>query len=238
VVAVSDSQGTLTHSPGIDVSALIRHKDSGHPVATMAGGESAARDAIIDVDCDIWIPAAGPDVISEDNAARLRTKLILQGANIPLTAGAERMLHARNVLVLPDFLVNAGGVICAALEYRGATQTAAFDAIAERIRANTAAVLEQLHTNTGTPREAAHRLAISQVRRDADARCSITENRSMVVGKRMQLETRNLSQESAGRMVARVPVALAEIRPANALYAARRTPIVSISSACWIETVA
>lgn len=163
VVAVSDSQGTLTHAPGIDIAALVRHKDAGHPVAAFRAGQPAERDAIIDVECDIWLPAAGPDVVSESNVGRLRAKLVLQGANIPMTDGAERVLHARDVLVLPDFLVNAGGVICAALEYRGATQAGAFDAIAERIRSNTAAVLELLRAAGGTPREAAHRLAIGRV---------------------------------------------------------------------------
>ena len=163
VVAVSDSQGTLMHAPGIDIAALIRHKAAGHPVAAFPAGQPAERDAIVEVECDIWIPAAGPDVVSESNVGRLRAKLVLQGANIPMTQGAERMLHARNVLVLPDFLVNAGGVICAAFEYRGATQTGAFDAIAERIRRNTTEVLERLRANGGTPREAAHHLAIDRV---------------------------------------------------------------------------
>ncbi len=163
LVAASDSEGTLVSPAGIDVEALIGHKNAGHPVATMPGGQGFDRDVIIDVECDIWIPAARPDVISEANVDRLRAKLILQGANIPLTEGAERRLHARNVLVLPDFLANAGGVICAAFEYRGATQVSAFDAIGERIRANTEAVLDAASANGVTPREAAQALAVERV---------------------------------------------------------------------------
>ncbi|MGE5337186.1 MAG: Glu/Leu/Phe/Val dehydrogenase, partial [Gemmatimonadota bacterium] len=107
--------------------------------------------------------AARPDVIDESNVGRLRTKLLLEGANIPLTPGAEEALHARGVLVMPDFIANAGGVICAALEYAGATQSQAFQAIEEKIRANTAAVLEAVTRQRGTPRAAAVALAVQRV---------------------------------------------------------------------------
>ena len=88
---------------------------------------------MIDVECEIWIPAARPDVIGVDNVDRLSTRLVLQGANIPVTPEAETRLHARGLLTIPDFIANAGGVICAAVEYRGGTPKAAFEAIAEKI---------------------------------------------------------------------------------------------------------
>lgn len=163
LVAASDSEGTVHNPTGIDVDALIRHKSAGNAVAAFPGGQALDRDAIIGIDCEIWIPAARPDVVSRANVARLRAKMILEGANIPLTVEAERDLHERDVLVLPDFLANAGGVICAAFEYRGATYTAAFDAIAERIRANTASVLDAVRAQAITPREAANALALERV---------------------------------------------------------------------------
>ncbi len=119
---------------------------------------------MLDVECDIWIPAARPDVVREDNVDRLRTRLVLQGANIPFTPGAEQALHARGVLVIPDFIANAGGVICAAMEYRGASQPAAFAAIEEKIRANTRAMLEAMAAQRIPPREAALALATRRVR--------------------------------------------------------------------------
>jgi glutamate dehydrogenase (NAD(P)+) len=89
---------------------------------------------------------------------------MLQGANIPCTPGAEKLLHERGVLVVPDFIANAGGVICAAMEYRGTTQAAAFEAIAERIRVNTAAVLSQVRDKGALPRQAAVELAERRIR--------------------------------------------------------------------------
>jgi glutamate dehydrogenase (NAD(P)+) len=164
LVAASDTRGTIADDRGIDVAALIRLKEEGRTVCDHPSGRKLDRDAVIDVDCDIWIPAARPDVIDEENVGRLRTKLVLQGANIPFTPGAERALHARGVLVLPDFIANAGGVICAALEYGGATRGQAFQAIEEKIRANTAAVLDAVARRRVPPRAAAVDLAVERVR--------------------------------------------------------------------------
>ncbi|MGA2817380.1 MAG: hypothetical protein ABSE67_13975 [Xanthobacteraceae bacterium] len=87
-----------------------------------------------------------------------------QGANNPCTLEAEQALHARGILVIPDFIANAGGVICAAMEYRGGTQRAAFDSIDERVRANTRAVLEESRRDKTLPRAAALALAERRVR--------------------------------------------------------------------------
>jgi glutamate dehydrogenase (NAD(P)+) len=89
---------------------------------------------------------------------------VVAGANIPTTDAAERILHERGIVSVPDFIANAGGVICAALEYAGATQTAAFQAIEERIRANTERVLETARQRSLLPRAAAVALATERVR--------------------------------------------------------------------------
>ena len=164
LVAASDSQGTIHDPKGLDVAELIALKEAGKTVCDYADGRPLDRDAVLDIECDIWIPAARPDVVREDNAHRLRARLVLQGANIPFTEGAEKMLHGRGILVIPDFIANAGGVICAAMEYRGATQPAAFAAIEEKIRANTAAVLEATRAKRILPRQAALDLATGRVR--------------------------------------------------------------------------
>jgi len=164
LVAASDTQGTVYDPGGIDVAELIALKNAGSPVSSYPHGKKLDRDAVIEIECDIWIPAARPDVIREDNVARLRTKLVLQGANIPFTPGAERILHERGVLIVPDFIANAGGVICAAMEYRGATESQAFQVIAEKIRANTEAVLNDVKGRGTLPRAAATDLATARVR--------------------------------------------------------------------------
>ena len=164
LVAASDSQGTITDPAGLRVPDLIALKAEGRSVREYPGGQRLDREAVVDVECDIWIPAARPDVVREDNVHRLKTRLVLQGANIPFTPAAERALHDRGVLVVPDFIANAGGVICAAMEYQGATEAAALAAIEEKIRANTKTVLDTARARRIPPRQAAVELATARVR--------------------------------------------------------------------------
>jgi glutamate dehydrogenase (NAD(P)+) len=164
LVAASDSQGTLADADGLDVARLIKLKAEGQPLRAYPRGRKLGGDAVIDIACDIWIPAARPDVIHAGNMARLDTKLVAQGANIPCTPEAEAALAARGVLVLPDFIANAGGVICAAIEYQGGTEAAAFAAIDEKIRTNTRVVLARMGSGM-LPRAAAVELARSRIER-------------------------------------------------------------------------
>ncbi len=164
LVGASDTSGTVADASGLDVGKLIALKQSGRPLRDFDSGIKLTADAILDIECDIWIPAARPDVVRADNVTRLRTRLLPQGANIPCALEAEQALHDRGVLVIPDFIANAGGVICAAMEYRGSTERAAFDYIDDRIRANTRAVLEESRRAKAMPRAAALALAERRVR--------------------------------------------------------------------------
>jgi glutamate dehydrogenase (NAD(P)+) len=165
LVAAGDSQGAIRDDDGLDVTALIALKAEGRSVVDHDRGRRTDDDALIDVDCDIWIPAARPDVIDEAKRRRLKARIVLEGANIPVTAGAERDLHAEGVICVPDFIANAGGVICAAMEYAGATESAALQAIEDKIRRNVREVLDRSERDGVTPRAAAERMAADRVRR-------------------------------------------------------------------------
>ena len=115
--------------------------------------------------CDIWVPAARPDVLRKNNVDQLDCKMVLQGANIPATLDAEARLHERGILCIPDFIANAGGVICASVEYHGGTQIGALASIEEKLRFNTRQVLQAAHDEKLKPREAAVKLAEKRVRR-------------------------------------------------------------------------
>jgi glutamate dehydrogenase/leucine dehydrogenase len=145
-------------------------KNAGKSVVDFPQGEKADLDAIIDVSCDIWIPAARPDVLNKNNAERLKARIVAQGANIPCTPEAEAILTARGALVLPDFVVNAGGVICAATEYHGGTESTVFAIIEDKIRRNTASVIDESLRKSISTRAAAEALAIERIRRAARAR--------------------------------------------------------------------
>jgi len=170
LVAANDSRGAIHNPRGLDVKALIALKADGGSVVDYPDGERLPTDAVIGIDCDIWIPAARPDVIHADNVGQLRARLVIEGANIPITAEAERQLHERGVLCVPDFIANAGGVICAAMEYHGATEGAALQTIQEKLRRNTRLVLEDACRRGILPRQAAQELAEARVRKAMDLR--------------------------------------------------------------------
>jgi hypothetical protein len=89
-------------------------------LAAAAGGTPIARGDLLGLDCEILVPAAQPDVVTTDNAGKISARVVLEGANIPGTEKAEAELAERGVLCVPDVVANAGGVICAAAEYRDA----------------------------------------------------------------------------------------------------------------------
>lgn len=164
MVGCSDSRGTVSSPEGLDVSGLVSLKNTGKSVTDFPHGEKAGTEAIIDIPCDIWIPAARPDVLNKENAGRLKARIVAQGANIPCTLEAEAILEAHGVLLLPDFVVNAGGVICAATEYRGGSESAALLIIEDKIRRNTASVIEESRRTRVSTRAAAIALAIARIR--------------------------------------------------------------------------
>jgi len=170
LVAAADIKGTVYDPNGLDLDQLWELKEAGRSVIEAEGVEVLDRDAVIGIECDIWIPAARPDVIHMDNVSQLKTRLILQGANIPITHDAERKLHEAGVLIVPDFIANAGGVICAAMEYEGASQKVTFDTVWSKIAANTAEILDAVKKDHLLPREAGLNIAKRRL-------CSVMRNR-------------------------------------------------------------
>ncbi|NQW10167.1 MAG: Glu/Leu/Phe/Val dehydrogenase [Alphaproteobacteria bacterium] len=175
LVAASDSRGAIHAPDGLDVEALIQHKRAGRAVTEFSSGTVLDGEAVIAVDCDILVPAARPDAIRMDNVDSVKARLVLQGANVPVTADADIALHRRGVLSIPDFIANAGGVICAAVEYHGGTEATAFETIATKIATNTRIMLEEAARDATSPSEAAATLATRRVRDAAGYRRGHTE---------------------------------------------------------------
>jgi len=117
VVAVQDHGGTIYREAGLDVPALLAHVAAVGTVAGFAQAEILPNDQFWDVDCDILIPAALEQQITELNAGRIKARMVIEGANGPTTPAADDILHDRNVLVLPDVIANAGGVTVSYFEW-------------------------------------------------------------------------------------------------------------------------
>jgi glutamate dehydrogenase (NAD(P)+) len=117
VVAVSDSTGGIFNSKGVDVAAAFAHKRAGGSIAELKGGDAITNDDLVLLDCDVFAPCALEQVVTEVNADRVRAKLVVEGANGPVTPAADDILEGNGVVVLPDVLANAGGVVVSYFEW-------------------------------------------------------------------------------------------------------------------------
>jgi glutamate dehydrogenase (NAD(P)+) len=117
VVAISDSTGGIHNPDGIDVAAAFAHKRGGGAIAELKGGESISNDELVLLDCDVLAPCALEQVITPDNADHVKARLVVEGSNGPVTPAADEVLEGNGVLVLPDVLANAGGVVVSYFEW-------------------------------------------------------------------------------------------------------------------------
>jgi len=117
VLAVQDYCGTIYPEAGLDVPALLAHVAREGSVAGFPQAEVIANEAFWSVACDILIPAALEQQITEVNAGRIQAKMIIEGANGPTTPQADDILHDRGILVVPDVIANAGGVTVSYFEW-------------------------------------------------------------------------------------------------------------------------
>jgi glutamate dehydrogenase (NAD(P)+) len=117
VIAVSDSASGLYNPNGIDVPAAIAHKHETGTLAGFRGADAITNDELLLLECDVLAPCALEQVITEENAAQVRASIVVEGANGPITPAADEILEDKGVLVLPDILANAGGVIVSYFEW-------------------------------------------------------------------------------------------------------------------------
>lgn len=117
VIAVSDSSGGVFAESGLDIPALIEHKRSTGSVRDFPSAEKISNEELLTLRCDLLVPAAIENQLTEENAGLVRAKAIVEIANGPTTLEADRILHERNILVVPDILANAGGMAASYFEW-------------------------------------------------------------------------------------------------------------------------
>lgn len=169
VQAVSDQYGAVLSPGGLDLDALDRHVDVHGTVVGFAGADPLPAEDLLQLDVTLLVPAAVEGVIHEGNVNGVRASIIVEGANGPVTTGADAVLAARDVLVVPDILANSGGVIVSYFEWVQAKQTYrwSLDTVESRLRDRIlsawAAVATEQASRGGTLREAAMRIAVERV---------------------------------------------------------------------------
>ncbi|MCH8312424.1 MAG: Glu/Leu/Phe/Val dehydrogenase [Nitrospinae bacterium] len=159
VIATCDSKGAIYNPIGIDIPALIEFVKVSHSVQGSRLGENISNAKMLEVESDIFIPAARPDIYTELNQHLLKTRLVLEGANIPITHGAAKQMYQRGIVIIPDVIANAGGVICAASELAKMSESQAFERVKKTVSANTEAVLLRTREENIAPHEAALKMA-------------------------------------------------------------------------------
>jgi glutamate dehydrogenase (NAD(P)+) len=117
IVAVSDSNGGIYKPDGLDVAAAVEHKRTNRSFDGFDGAEAITNEDLLILDCDVLAPCALEQVVTADNADNVKARIVAEGANGPVTPEADQILDERGVLVLPDVLANAGGVVVSYFEW-------------------------------------------------------------------------------------------------------------------------
>jgi len=117
MVGVSDASGAVSSDKGIDVEALAEHVREGGTLPEFEGVEEIDPDALLEVECELFIPAALGGMLHKQNADRLKARMVVEGANSPTTPAADEILRDKDILVVPDVMANAGGVVVSYFEW-------------------------------------------------------------------------------------------------------------------------
>jgi len=172
IVAVSDSRGCVYNPDGLVYRELVKVKNETRSVINYKPGQVLANEELYEIHVDIIVPASIPDVINERNVEKIKAKLVVEAANIPTTPESEKRLHERGVLVAPDIIANAGGVISSYAEYIGENPKEMFDMVEQKIIRNVGLVIKKAREEKKTTRDAALRIAQKRVKEAMEKRKS------------------------------------------------------------------
>lgn len=165
VVAVSDSKGTIYNENGLIFSKLKEVKEKTGTVTNYSPGKVLKDEQLFELPVDVIIPAALPDSINEKNWNKIKAKIIVEAGNIPMTLEIEDRLFKKGIMIVPDFVANAGGVISSYIEYIGGDEKKVFPLIEEKIKNNTQMTLDRAERENASPRAAAEKIAEDRVRK-------------------------------------------------------------------------
>ena len=176
VVAVSGIRGGVYNARGLDIPALVEHYRTNRSVPGFPGGENISNAELLELDCEVLVPAAIGNVITADNAPRIKARTVMEGANHPTTPEADDILTARGVRVLPDILVNAGGVIVSYFEWTQNIQQSHWeeDRVNEELRKTIVRAYQEVRDRVAsedlTYRQAAFEIGVQRVARAIELR--------------------------------------------------------------------
>lgn len=163
IIAISDSKGCIYNPNGLDVEKILEIKKTTGSVVNYKDGEILDSSKIFEIPTDVLIPASLSDVINESNWNKLKAKIIVEGANIPMKIEIEKKLFEKNVLIIPDIIANAGGVISSYAEYKRMSEKEMFELVKEKITKNTRIILERSYSTGKNTRDVAIEIAKERI---------------------------------------------------------------------------
>jgi len=166
IVAICDYWSGIRDDKGIDITKVARYayaKNQAGSIGNYKEATKITRDQIYHVECDVLVPAANNSVITAETVPTLKTKCVVEAADNPTTGEAEKSLHKKGILVIPDIIANAGGVIGSYAEYLGKDVDDAFALIDSKTRKNVTLVLDLALKNDAVPRTVAMGIAMERV---------------------------------------------------------------------------
>lgn len=163
VIALADTSATIYDSNGLDAKILSQLIQERKPLSQYPKSYHIPPEKFWSLPVDILIPASITDIINKNNKDAIKAKIIVEGANIPMREAVEEELFQRGMLIVPDFIANAGGVIASYAEYQGCSLKKMFDLVKQKTAKVTKAVLEESVKTNKNPREVALRLAKARI---------------------------------------------------------------------------
>ena len=176
VCAVSDVGGGIYNPDGLDVDAVFKHQQTDGAVDTYPHGDAVTNEELLELECDVLIPAAIQGVIHTGNADKIKTKLLVEAANGPTTPAADKIICQRGIPVVPDILANAGGVTVSYFEWVQNTQRFRWDVdqvneeLTKKMSQATETVFERSESDSTMLRDAAFDIAVERVAHAAELR--------------------------------------------------------------------
>ena len=163
IVAATGSRGGVYDANGLDLEKLLKLKSQNKPMTEYPTGKKIKHSEVFELPVDILIPASVTDVINESNKDKIKAKIIVEGANIPMRENIENVLFKKGIIIVPDFVANAGGVISSYAEYKGCNPKQMFEMVEKRLRFCAKEIMEKSIAEKRNPRKVAMEIALKRI---------------------------------------------------------------------------
>lgn len=169
IIAVSDSKGGIFNKDGLNPGGVLQHKKTNGTVVGYPNSTQISNKELLQLKCDILAPSALENVITKENADKIKSKIVIELANGPITSEADNILYKKNITVLPDILANAGGVTVSLYEWQQNLTNEKWDAekidnmLEKTMRTNTLSIFQTAKKHNINNRIGAYILAINRI---------------------------------------------------------------------------